>query len=769
MSSSLTLGAEEELHLVDLSTWRLCARAPQVLAQLPNSNFKAELQRSTVETNTEVVETLADLRSELLAKRRRVIDAASPLDVGIAAVGTAPRSDFGRDFELTTNGRFARMQEQYRLLVDEMLDDLVATGVVSDRKMAYFDVRPSAAGPTVELRVCDGCPIVDDVVLIAGLFRAMVLAANQDIEAGVGYQPRAGPLYRAAIWQAARGGLSGRLLDATARARPNDAASVIRNSVQRLRPQLEELGDWAEIERLTEMVLVRGNSADRQRAAFAEGGDLDDVMQLVVEETSASASGPQPDSPIIPGYRLRAGDEAILRTGEPRPTYQSIMQWARGQTQDAIRERQSTRDAWVKERGLTFGADASTFAVDLLPRVIHEHEWQKLAEGLTQRARALELFLRDIYSEQRVVHDGIVPAEQITGIPGWRPEATRLPPDALRATIQGFDLVRNEFGGWRVLEDNLRCPSGIAYGTTIREMMDHVVPELPRPAGLVGSRNALDQLRDTLFAGLGPGGTVVLLSSGPDNSAWFEHQTLAEGAGILLAQANDFERLGDIIVHKPTKRNVDVIYVRLDDPLVDERTSDGRTIGADILDVAAAGQVRLVNAPGNGVGDDKAVYTFVPELIRYYLNEHPLLESVPTYRPADPPERHTVLERVGQLVTKPVSGFGGAGVLVGRSASAAEVAERRAAIASDPGAWVAQEVVALSSHPVFEDDGGGGARLAPRHVDLRVFVFLTGTGPGDARIADAALTRVAPPGSLVVNSSRGGGAKDTWIMAGDSV
>lgn len=644
---------------------------------------------------------------------------------------------------------------------DEMLDDLVATGVVSDRKMAYFDVRPSAAGPTVELRVCDGCPIVDDVVLIAGLFRAMVLAANQDIEAGVGYQPRAGPLYRAAIWQAARGGLSGRLLDATARARPNDAASVIRNSVQRLRPQLEELGDWAEIERLTEMVLVRGNSADRQRAAFAEGGDLDDVMQLVVEETSASASGPQPDSPIIPGYRLRAGDEAILRTGEPRPTYQSIMQWARGQTQDAIRERQSTRDAWVKERGLTFGADASTFAVDLLPRVVHEHEWQKLAEGLTQRARALELFLRDIYSEQRVVHDGIVPAEQITGIPGWRPEATRLPPDALRATIQGFDLVRNEFGGWRVLEDNLRCPSGIAYGTTIREMMDHVVPELPRPAGLVGSRNALDQLRDTLFAGLGPGGTVVLLSSGPDNSTWFEHQTLAEGAGILLAQANDFERLGDIIVHKPTKRNVDVIYVRLDDPLVDERTSDGRTIGADILDVAAAGQVRLVNAPGNGVGDDKAVYTFVPELIRYYLNEHPLLESVPTYRPADPPERHTVLERVGQLVTKPVSGFGGAGVLVGRSASAAEVAERRAAIASDPGAWVAQEVVALSSHPVFEEDGGGGARLAPRHVDLRVFVFLTGTGPGDARIADAALTRVAPPGSLVVNSSRGGGAKDT--------
>ncbi|RYO94062.1 hypothetical protein DL766_004117 [Monosporascus sp. MC13-8B] len=786
MPSALTLGVEEELHLVDLKTWRLWARAAQVLAQLPERNFKAELQRTTVEINTDIVHTLGDLREELLNKRRQVIEAAASLGLGIAAVGIAPRSDFS-DFELTANGRFARIQEQYRLLVDEqlicglqihagvinrdlavqisrrvdrdlppllavsasspywngddtgyasmrsiigarwpssgsmgpvasaaeydeMLADLVGSGVIGDKKMAYFDVRPSLSGPTVELRVCDGCPIIDDVVLIAGLFRAMVRAAEQDIKAGVSYEQWPVPLYRAAMWQAARGGLSGNLLDATPHPKPREAALVIRDLVQRLRPQLKELGDWVEVLRLSETAFHRGNSADRQRAAFAEHGNLDDVMQLVIEETHSPASGPLSKPHQSPG------------TG-----YRPILQWARNLPIEEVRTLYKAKDKWEKEHGFIFGAgaDAKPYPIDLLPRIIHEHEWQKLAAGLTQRARTLELFLRDVYGEQRAIKDGIVPADQITAIPGFRPEATRLPAGTLRATIQGFDLVRNEFGGWRVLEDNLRCPAGLAYAITIREMIDQVVPDLPRPEGLLDPRVALDQLRDTVFAGLGPDGTAVLLSNGPQNKTLFEQQTLAERTGMLLAQANDLERSGARI-------------------LIDERAGDGRKVGADILDVAAAGGVKLINAPGNGVGDDKAVYTFVSELIRYYLDERPLLESVPTYRPSDPPERRIVLERVGQLVTKPVSGFGGTGVMVGTSPSAAEIAERREAIAADPGSWVAQEVVALSTHPTFDDDD---THLTPPAL---------------------AVTRVAPPGTVVVNSSQGGGAKDTWIVAGDA-
>ncbi|EOO01059.1 putative glutamate--cysteine gcs2 protein [Phaeoacremonium minimum UCRPA7] len=644
---------------------------------------------------------------------------------------------------------------------DEMLADLVASGVISDEKMAYFDVRPSSKESTVELRICDSCPIVNDGVLIAGLFRAMVRAAEQDIEAGVRFQPRPIPIYRASMWQAARGGLSGKLLDSSPHAKPKDAATVIRAMVDRLRPQLEEAGDWDEIVELLETVLTRGNSADRQRTALADHGDLNDVMRSVIDETRSPAAGPEPESPPIPGYRVRAGDEAILRTGEPKPAYRPILNWLREQNADFIRGRFEARDKWVREHGLTFsGGSDDAFDIDLVPRVIQGHDWEELSQGLTQRARALELFIRDMYGEQRAVKDGILPDEFVQDIAGWRAEASRIPAGSVRAGIQGFDLVRNEFGGWRILEDNLRCPSGMAYGTSAREMLNEIMPDMPRLEGLIDPRNAFKQLRETLLSGLGLDGTAVLLTNGPENSAWFEHKTLADGAGLLLVQANDLNRSGDRIVHGETGRNIDAIYLRLDDPLIDASKKDGQSIGADILDIAAAGKVRIINPPGNGVGDDKAVYAFVPELIRYYLNESPLLEQVPTYRTQDPDERRIVLERVGQLVTKPVDGFGGAGVLVGPSASAAELAERRSAIPEHPDAWVAQEVVSLSSHPTFDD-----AKLAPRHLDLRVFVFLTGTEPGDARLADVALTRVAPPGSLVVNSSRGGGGKDTWIIA----
>src|SRR3954469_8914903 len=357
MAAELTLGAEEELHLIDLDSWELSARAPQLLSRLPSASYSAEIQRTTVETNTAVVTSLSELREELLRLRKELVNAAGREGLGEAAGGRAPRSTFA-DFELTATGRYSRMQEQYRLLVDEqlicgtqvhvgvsdrdlaveiaqrvardlpvllalsasspfwngqdtgyasirttiwqrwptagstgplasaqeydeLLADLIGTGVIADEKMAYFDVRPSSHAPTLELRVCDACPLVDDAVLIARLFRGLVRAAELDVESGRPHLPAPPPLHRAAIWQAARSGLSGNLLDRSPHPRPRPAPQVLRALVDRLRPQLEELGDWDTVTELTDTVLAHGNSADRQRAAFAERGDLGDVMRLV--------------------------------------------------------------------------------------------------------------------------------------------------------------------------------------------------------------------------------------------------------------------------------------------------------------------------------------------------------------------------------------------------------------------------------------------------------------------------------------------------------
>lgn len=840
MGAELTLGAEEELHLIDLERWQLTARAPQLLAKLPSDNYSAEIQRTTVETNTDVVTSLGGLRDELLRLRRGVIEVAEREGLGVAAVGTAPRSEF-RDFELTATGRYGRMQEQYRLLVDEqlicgtqihvgvadrdlaveitqriarhlavllalsasspywngqdtgyasirtiiwqrwpsagatgplasaaeydrLLADLIDSGVIADSKMAYFDVRPSAHAPTLELRVCDATPLVDDAVLIAGLFRAMVRAAEIEIEAGLPRFAAPLPLHRAAIWQAARGGLAGRLLDDSDHPQPVAAAEAVRGLVAKLRPVLEELGDYDEVAELAEVALARGNSADRQRAAFVERGDLSDVMRLVVEETHGPSAGTPAAVPALRRYRVRAGDEAVGANAVPRPAYRDVVEFIRGLGPAGIEQREAARDAWTTSQHLDFGVDGvkRPFAVDLVPRMIHQHEWTELEAGLTQRARAIEAFLQDVYGERRIVADGVLAESVVLETPGWRDEATRLPPRTLRAPILGFDLVRNEYGGWRVLEDNARDPSGAAYAIAMRSLMDAVMPDLPKPDGVADPATAFERLRSTVIGRAKPGTRGALLSSGPDSSAWFEHRRLADGAGLLLLQAHELDVDRGRVVHRNTRVAIGALYLRLNGELTDLDDPDGRAIGAEVFEVAVAGGVLLVNAPGNGVADDKAMYRAMPELIGYYLDERPLLESVPTYRAADELERRAVLERVGELVTKPVDGSGGRGVLVGPAASAAEVAARRAEIAASPSAWVAQEVVSLSSLPSLED-----GLLQPRHVDLRAFVYATGPRKRDYALADLALTRVAPRDSLVVNSSRGGGAKDTWIVLGE--
>lgn len=849
MSAELTLGAEEELHLIDLESGRLSAKAPRLLPKLPADRFGAELQRTTIETNTPVVRTLDDLRRVIVDLRTELSAAIAPAGVTIAAAGTAPRSEYA-DFELTSGGRYGRMQEQYRMLVDEqlicglqvhvgvsdrdlavqiaqrvapvlpvllalsasspfwngqdtgyssfrsiiwqrwpsagsfgrvsdaaeydkVLDDLIASGVIADKKMAYFDVRPSSHAPTLELRVCDATPIVDDAVLIAGLFRAAVRKAEKAVESGAEWHPRSEPLHRAAMWQAARGGLTGELLGLGQHPERLPAETAVRQLVSRLRPELEELGDWGTVAELAEDTLARGNSTDRQRTAYAERGELDDVVASVVEDTAGTPSGRSEHPTVtLPSYRVRAGDEAVGPGARPRPAFRDLALFFRDWDAETTIDRCAARDAWTREHEVGFVVDGGVqaFGCDLVPRTISAYEWSQLAAGLSQRARAVELFLRDAYGEQRIVADGAMDAHQFVGANGWDPDASRLPASAVRAPVMGFDLVRNEFGGWRVLEDNVRSPSGVAYGIALRELMDDVVPDAPRPANLRDPASVTARLRDTLRTNAtavtgNPDPVIALISDGPAAGAWFEHRRLADGAGLRLLADTDLDVRDGHVVVAATGEVLDGLYLRIDrdaSALTTERTPD---LGARILDAAEAGRVHLANAPGNALVDDKAMYVNVPDLIWYYLDEKPLLDSVPTYRTSIEGERLSVLDRVGELVTKPVDGEGGRDVLIGPTASAPEVAERRRAIAADPAGWVGQEVVQLSSHPTI-----GPAGLDPRHVDLRAFVYVTGTGPDDTHLADVALTRVAPEGSMVVNSSRGGGAKDTWITgtAGDS-
>ncbi|WP_307812536.1 carboxylate--amine ligase/circularly permuted type 2 ATP-grasp protein [Phycicoccus sp. CSK15P-2] len=833
--TDLTLGVEEELHLVDLSSRRLTSQAPALLERLPAESFSSELQRTTVETNTGVVTTLDGLRDEVLGLRRRLVEVAGPRNIGIAAAATLPMTDPG-DSGLTSSGRFARMQDDYRLLVDEqlicgtqfhvgvedrdlairvihrvtpdiptllalsasspmwrgadtgyasirtllwqrwptsgsfgrvftageydaLLEDLIRSGVVSDSGMAYFDLRPSSHLPTIELRICDALPLVDDAMLVAGLFRASVAAALEAEENGAELVPRPVPLHRAAVWRAARSGMTGSLLDGHPSPEPAPAPDVARGLLARLRPHLEASGDWDTVSELLHQLLSRGTSSERQRVAFARRGRLEDVVEQVVKETQHEWTAPQP-APHPVGYPESNADEAFTPSSAVREAYEDVVDHVTGLDTADLAQRMERRDAWLTDVGMTFGVDDEQrpFEVDLLPRLVPPQEWTMLSRGLAQRARAIEMFLQDVYGDARVVKDGVVPESVVTGSPGWRDVARRLPYGVVRAAIQGFDLVRDDNVGWRVLEDNVRMPSGAGYALAVRRLMDEVMDDLPRPDGLLSPESGPGVLRDTLRSlSDADDPCVVLLTDGPSNSAYFEQKLLADEAGLRLAVPDDIGTDDGRVTVDGVP--VDVVYLRTDLDVAELRSSDDRPVGEWLLDAAVARTIALVNAPGNGVADDKEMYVHVPDLIAYYLDERPIIEPVPTYRCEDPEERAVVLERLDQIVTKPVDGHGGGGVLVGPDADEEELRARAEEIRADPERYIAQETVVLSTLPTL--DGGG---LAPRHVDLRAFVYLTGTGPHDARVADLALTRTAPAGSMVVNSSQGGGAKDTWIL-----
>ncbi|WP_171061480.1 carboxylate--amine ligase/circularly permuted type 2 ATP-grasp protein [Rhodococcus zopfii] len=670
---------------------------------------------------------------------------------------------------------------------DRLIADLVSSGVITDPGMVYFDLRPSAHQPTLELRVCDSCPSVDTIALIAGLFRALVEHECAALRAGIP-ATRANPtLIRAAMWRAARSGLEGDLVDVEA-AVPRPAVEMIDRLTSLLRPELEQMGDWDTVSELAAAAARIGSSAARQRRILRRRGKLSDVVDLLLAETAGRVHPvpevADPHGTLLHGYApLRVDDsedgdteggydEAVDARGRPRPEYVHVLDTLARFGADALRTAQADIDREQGLDGVVFRVSGETrarvFPMDVVPRIVTADQWERLVPGLEQRARALNAFLVDVYGDAAVIRDGVLPSEVLDRAPGFRRSGAAAHPHRVRAHICGIDLVRTGPGGFVVLEDNLRVPSGVGYAWAHRAMTRMFLGELLDGADVLDVEDTSDLLVRTLLAAAPPrarGGDVVavVLSAGPEDSAWFEHTMLAERTGLPLAQTHDLSVRDDIVcIHRgATMSRVDVLYARVDEDMLLSSTGyDGQPLRPGLLAALRAGTVTVANALGNGVGDDKAVYSYVPTLIEYYLGERPLLEQVPTWVCAEREQRDHVLDRLSELVVKPIDGFGGSGITIGPEATAAELAGRRRELLRQPERFVAQEVVPLSTHPTFDGTG-----FHPHHVDLRVFVHVRGDGEAvTAQVAPIALTRVAPAGSLVVNSSQGGGGKDTWIL-----
>ena len=468
-------------------------------------------------------------------------------------------------------------------------------------------------------------------------------------------------------------------------------------------------------------------------------------------------------------------DEAFVAPGQPRPHYERLVRFIEQLGDEELARRAHLRDASLRTKGITFTLSGDedglerTFPMDLLPRIIPADEWAVVEKGLAQRVRTLNKFLDDVYAgEQAAIRDGIVPRHVVTSSDGFTREAMGIHvPHGARCLIAGIDLVRDADGTYRVLEDNLRNPSGVSYVLENREATARV---LPRVLGAHTVRR-VDGYGQTLLAALraispsaGSHPRIVVLTPGPFNSAYFEHVFAARQIGAELVEGRDLV-VDDHVVYMRTTNGlerVDVIYRRVDDRYLDPVGFHSTSmIGVSgLLAAVRAGNVALANAIGNGAADDKLVYAFVPDLIRYYLGEEPILPNVTTYLLWNPDHRAEALARLDQLVVKPVSGAGGYGVVIGPRATDAELAEVRRQIEDDPRGWIAQEVVSLSRHPTLID---GSPR--PRHVDLRPFVVTRGD---EIDVIPGGLTRVAlTEGSLIVNSSQGGGSKDTWVLLGE--
>jgi uncharacterized circularly permuted ATP-grasp superfamily protein len=475
---------------------------------------------------------------------------------------------------------------------------------------------------------------------------------------------------------------------------------------------------------------------------------------------------------LLGGYDARTFlDEALESDGRPRAHYASVLEALARLGPDELARRSELREVMQRSRGVTFTlyADGTqterTFPLDLVPRVIPADEWAGLEAGLRQRIRALDAFLEDVYSEQQILKDGVVPAWLVHSSPQFQRRAwgIRLPL-GVHIHVAGLDLVRGDDGRWQVLEDNLRVPSGASYVIENREVLTRVLPELfgAAPVRPVDHYPALlrEALRSSAPPAAGDDPQIVLMTPGVLNAAYFEHTLLARHMGVPLVEGGDLFAESDVVYMRTTqgRRRVDVIYRRIDDEFLDPLAlrPDSLLGVPGMLGAARAGNLTIANAVGNGVADDKAAFAFVHDMVRYYLGEEPLLDGVKTYVCADPDQRAEVDARLAELVVKPVDQSGGYGMLIGPAADEQTIERFRAEIRANPRRYIAQEVVRLSRHPTLVEGS-----LAPRHVDLRPFIVQGET----IEVLPGGLTRVAlRAGSLVVNSSQGGGSKDTWVL-----
>ncbi len=461
-----------------------------------------------------------------------------------------------------------------------------------------------------------------------------------------------------------------------------------------------------------------------------------------------------------------------------RPHYAAYEEWLKQQTPQALQHLREEAELTFRRVGITFAVygdkdeDGSgnerLIPFDLLPRVIPVAEWDRLQAGLAQRVTALNRFLHDIYHDQAILKAGIIPSEQVLGNVQYRKQMIGVTvPNGVYSHISGIDVVRathgEEEGQYFVLEDNLRVPSGVSYMLENRKMMMRLCPELFQSHKVAPVAHyadlLLETLRDSAPAAVSDP-VVVVLTPGMYNSAYFEHAFLAQQMGVELVEGQDLFVRDGFCYMRTTEgpQRVDVIYRRIDDDFLDPRVfRKDSTLGcAGLMDVYRAGHVAICNAIGTGIADDKSIYPYVPQMIEFYLGEKPLLANVPTWLCRKQDDLRYVLDHLDELVVKEVHGAGGYGMLIGPTASKAEIEEFRAVLQQHPDRYIAQPTLSLSTCPTFVDSG-----VAPRHIDLRPFV-LCGK---EVQMVAGGLTRVAlKEGSLVVNSSQGGGTKDTWVL-----
>ncbi|WP_133365776.1 circularly permuted type 2 ATP-grasp protein [Qipengyuania sediminis] len=465
-------------------------------------------------------------------------------------------------------------------------------------------------------------------------------------------------------------------------------------------------------------------------------------------------------------------DEMHGPDGTVRDAYRGYQDWLEEQDASFLRRKNRDAEAIFRRTGITFNvygaaeAEERLIPFDMVPRIITAAEWRRLTRGIEQRVRALNAFLHDLYHRQEIIRAGRVPEALFQANPAWLPNMVGFtPPGGIYTHVVGIDLVRTGPDEFYVLEDNARTPSGVSYMLENRETMMAMFPELFMRVGVESVSNYPRRLARSLAA-CAPAAckgkpNIAVLTPGIYNSAFFEHAFLAEQMGAELVEGSDLRVEGGRVAMRTTDgyKPVDVLYRRVDDDFLDPLTfRPDSVLGVPgIMDVYRAGGITIANAPGTGIADDKAIYSFMPDIVEFYTGEKPLLPNVETYRCADPETLRFVIANLKELVVKEVHGSGGYGMLIGPAASRAELETFRKKLAAHPENYIAQPTLSLSTCPVFTEKG-----LAPRHVDLRPFVLVS---PDAVEIVPGGLTRVAMiKGSLVVNSSQGGGTKDTWVL-----